>query len=246
MTRLRWLLLLSIWMAAFQSGAVPTYTVGVEDIDLSPFYAVRSSDNTYTGYARDVLDRFAKSQNVHFVYVPLPVKRFQVEYWNGKLDFAFPDNPEWNKDQKKNLKIMYSEPVLSFHDTVLVFPDRVGQGLNRLKSLGTIRGFTLWKFQKQIDEKKLRIESAPDPASVIQMLFSGRVDAINLPLQIATCHLKKMNRVGAIVPDPGLMPIESSSYYFSSIRYPQIIKNFNLFLKKEANSLSRLRKDEGL
>ncbi len=245
MRKFFWLLIL-IFIAATAAGAEePSYTVGVENIDLSPIYSVNPASQSYQGVIRDILDRFAASEKIRFVYVPLPIRRFQLEYWGGRLDFAFPDNPAWNPEPKRNLKIHYSEPVFSFQDAVLVAPSKLGQGIEQLKALGTVRGYTLWKFQSRVDQKKLRIVVAPSPESLVEMALTGHVEAINLPLQIANFHLRKFQHVGDLVPDPSLLPIQNSSYYFSTIRHPELIKKFDLFLKNEASTIRQIKKEKG-
>lgn len=239
----RILILITFWSS--QLWAQLTYTVGVENVDFSPISSVRMPGNEYQGLSRQILDRFAKSEKIQFKYVPLPIRRFQQEYWLGNLDFAFPDNPEWNRDRKKNMKITYSGPVISFQDAVLVRPQKVGQGFDQIKSIGTVRGFTLWKFQDLIEAKKLRVVAAPSPNSLVQMLLAGHVDAINLPPQIANFHLKKIGRVGAMVPDPALMPIQKSNYYVSSIHHPEIIQKLNRFLVKDAPAIRKILKENG-
>lgn len=227
-------------------AAVPIYTLGIESNDLSPIVATDHPGKLCEGYACEIFERFANRKKFKFEYVSLPVKRMHAEFWEGKLDFAFPDNPEWSLKDKENLKIIYSDPLLSFEDAVFVTPEQVGQGIEKIKVLATPRGFTLWKLQPLVDAKKLRIEEAPTPEASIQMMLTGRVDAVSMPRQIINYHLAKMNRVGTIVPDPDLMPMRTSYYYLSSIQHPQVIHEFNLFLKKEEAWIRRLKQKNGL
>lgn len=248
MATLFWLQILTAFFLIAPVRAAPVYTVGVEDVDLSPILSVRNRERGCLGYACEVLNLFARNKKIQFRYVPFPVSRTHLEFWNGKVDFVLPDHPSWSKQEKekRNLKITYSNPLLTFQDAVLIAPERLGQGIDKIKTIGTIRGFTIWKLQPLVESKKLKILGAPKPESSIQMALAGRVDAVTMPLQIANYHLKQMNRVGALVPDPSLLPIQNSFYYLSTIRYPELIEEFNAFLKREESQLLQLKQQKEL
>jgi ABC-type amino acid transport substrate-binding protein len=226
--------------------ATTTYTIGVEAIDYSPIFSSTIGPRNYEGYTRDVLDRFAKSEGIEFRYIPLPIKRFVNVYQLGQLDFAFPDNPQWEKEKKFKAQVIYSRPVIDFQDAIFVLPERLGMGVRNLKVLGTLLGFSVWKFNDMIKAGNMTLESASTPESLINMALLGRVDAINLAKQVVYYYLKKMNRANGLVIDPELLPIKDSHYYLSTIKHPRVIKRFNLFLKKDEVYLSKLRKKYGL
>ncbi len=237
---------LLFFLISSNTWAVPVYTVGVEDIDYMPIFSSTHNPDNFKGYARDVLDRFAKSEKIEFKYVSLPVKRFVNVYQSGKLDFAFPDNPKWELPTKKNLNITYSDPIITFQDAIYVRPERVGLGIEKMKILGNLRGFSAWKFQQYIDSGKMSTDNANSPESLINMALLGRVDGINLAHQVAQYHLKKMNRPKDLVSDPALLPLQDSHYYFSTIRHHELIKKLNLFLKRDAANIMQLKKKYGL
>lgn len=226
--------------------ALPVYTVGVEDIDYMPIFSSTHNPENFKGYARDVLDRFAKSEKIEFRYVALPVKRFVNVYQSGKLDFAFPDNPKWNLPKKDDLNIIYSNPIIIFQDAVFVRPEKLGLGVEQMKVLGNLKGFSAWKFQKYIDSGKMRVESTHAPESLIHMVLLGRVDGINMAQQVARYHLKKIGNEKGLVADPQLLPSQDSYYYFSTLHHPEMIKKLNLFLKKDAANIHQLKKKYGL
>lgn len=75
------------------------FNVGVEELDYLPYYT--SKGNNYQGYARELLDAFAKERGYTFDYKPLPVKRLFQSLLKKQVDFKFPDNPNWQSDLKK-------------------------------------------------------------------------------------------------------------------------------------------------
>lgn len=229
-------------LLTFNVSAATVYTVGVEAIDYSPIFSSTIGPRNFEGYAREVLDRFAKSENIEFQYVPLPVKRFINVYHSGQLDFAFPDNPQWNKTAQNKEKIIYSHPIIVFQDAIFVLPKDLGKGIKSLKVLGTLMGFSVWKFNEYIKAGTMSLESVLTPESLINMALLGRVDGINLAKQVVYYYLKKMNRINGLVIDTELLPIQDSFYHFSTIKHPNIIKKLNAFLKKDAVYLSSLKK----
>ncbi|UUZ54518.1 hypothetical protein LP419_40440 [Massilia sp. H-1] len=70
--------------AAAEADAPRQLTIGVEDLR---YYPLHSSNNgsVFSGYARDVLDAFAKQQGYSFRYVPLPINRLYVAFLEGAL-----------------------------------------------------------------------------------------------------------------------------------------------------------------
>lgn len=239
---------LALFLLILSNNALASsvYTVGVEDIDYTPIFSSMPAPENFKGFARDLLDKFAESEKIEFKYVPLPIKRFLLVFQSGNLDFAFPDNPKWNLEEKKNLKVTYSTPLITFQDAVFVKPEKLGLGIGSLKVLGTLSGFTPWKFQSLIDAGKIKLESANTPETLVNMALLGRVDGINMARQVVQYHLKKKERPNDLVSDPKLMPLRDSYYHFSTLKHPEVIKKLNIFIKKESVFIRELKKKYGL
>ena len=90
--------------------------VGVEELDYFPIYAQR--ENGYAGFARDLLDAFAKEYNHTLVYRAYPIKRLYGEYLRGRLDLKFPANKHWARELKAEKNVLYSSPVLEYIDDI--------------------------------------------------------------------------------------------------------------------------------
>ena len=106
--------------------------IGVENIDYDPIYSIKSGQ--YTGYARDLLDQFAKQYHHTITYWPLPIVRLFHELVEEEIDLKFPDNPNWGSDFKKESAISYSQSTLSYIDGIMVPTNKLGQ--TKLKTLG--------------------------------------------------------------------------------------------------------------
>ncbi len=218
------------------------YVVGVQDLDYFPIYAT-DAQGEYRGYGRELLDLFAKRSGIQFIYQVRPVRRLVNDYLAGRVDLMFPDNPNWDKDRKVGLEVNYSAPALVFQDAVMVLPDNLGQPL---QSLGSVMGFTPWKFMADVNAGKLRLHEAPGPLNLIKMALAGRVQGVNMARQVAEYHLRTMDQPDALVPDLGLLPSRDSQYLLSSIRYPELIRQFDQFLQTDKAAVLALKRKYGL
>jgi polar amino acid transport system substrate-binding protein len=124
----------------------------------------------------------------------------------------------------------------------MVKPERVGQPI---RTLGIIIGFQPWKYKDEIKAGRIRVTDAPGTISLIQMILSERVDGGNLALEVARYHLTQMGKPKALVADPKLIPLVESHYHLSSIRYPELVSRFDLFLQKEQKAVKALQEKYG-
>jgi ABC-type amino acid transport substrate-binding protein len=216
------------------------YRVGVEMQDYLPFYAME--DGAYHGYSAELLDAFAQAEGYRFTYVPLPVKRLLGDFLAGKLDFKFPDHPQWSVRQKQGKTIHYSEPVAPFTDGVLVAERYRGQGKARLKVLGTLLGFTPSAYLEDVQRGRITLSQSTDVAALLRMVDADRVDGIYLNVRVAQYRLEALGLgKGLLAFDPQL-PHVRSHYHLSSIEHPQVIAQFDAFLEERAEWIGELRK----
>lgn len=231
--------LLASW--SLSAGAQTLFRVGVQEIDYFPIYAATAPDYQFRGYAREVLDLFARQENIQLEYVPLPVRRLIREYREGDLDLVLPDNPHWDVAAKVGLDISYSQPLLVFQDAILVLPKRLGQPLDSFHTLGFIHGFTPWKFQAAIQAGRVQIKEAPSPESLIRMTLLGYIDGANMGRQVARYHLNRLGMPDALVIEPRLLELKDSQYSLSSNHHPELIASFDAFLLREKTVIDALR-----
>lgn len=243
MTRFFAALLICLMGNAVAAGQV--YRVGVQVGDYYPIMAAKPPELRFEGYARDVLDLFAASEQIQFQYVPLPARRAINEFWANRLDFNFPDNPKWSVAEKKGRGIVYTKPLVTFQDAVYVLAARRNES-DGFKSLGILLGWTPWKFEADIAAGKLKVQTAPSADSLLKMTLAGRIDGANVAEQVANYHLKREGLQSALVPNRKLMPIADSQYFLASIQHPGLIAKFNQFLERDKVKLQKLRIQYGL
>jgi polar amino acid transport system substrate-binding protein len=213
--------------------------IGVEDIDYFPIY--QYSNNQYSGAASEILNKFATLNNHTISYKSYPITRLNRNYLKGTVDFRFPDNGYWAQDQKKGYDIKYSEPVIGFIDGVMVSPANKGQGIDKLKKLGLVRGFTAWDYLDLIKAGSVEIKETNSLDSLIKLTTNNRNDGAYFNVDVATYYLNNtLKAPDSLVFDPDL-PHTKSSYSLSSFKHPQVIDQFNQFLIEQADWIKTVR-----
>lgn len=216
-------------------------TIGVEDLR---YYPLHSSNNgsVFSGYARDVLDAFAKQQGYSFRYVPLPINRLYVAFLKERsVDFKYPDNPKWKASLRASLPLAYSTPLVVSEEGAMVLPAQLGRPLPQIKSLGTVLGFTPWPYQTAIESKALTPVVDDTLDVLLRLALAGRVDAVYANVDVANYLLaEKLHAPGGLVFDPSL-PHARSDFSMSTIRYPGVVVEFDAFLRRETHLLRQLR-----
>lgn len=223
------------------SAKQPFFKIGVE---AQKYYPQFDNENgiEYFGFARDLLDMFAKEKHYHFVYIIRPVKRLFHDFVKRDVDFKYPDNPFWQSDMKKEQKVCYSDSVVKYIDGVVVLAENKAIALSSFKTLGTIRGFTPYPYLDLIAQKKVLLSENSNYISLLRQVLAGRITGAYSNISVARYNLKEhLKKTGAIVFNPNLPHIKDS-YYLSSILYPMIISEFNTFLKDNKEQIDQLKK----
>jgi len=221
------------------AASAEQFRVGVELQPYLPYYAMQ--DGEYQGYARELLDAFAASQGHRFIYVALPVKRLLSDFLAGKVDFKFPDHPQWSPGPKQGRTIHYSAAVAPYIDGVLVLPGSSGLGKARIKVLGTLRGFTPWAYLADIDAGRIALSQTNRIDSLLRMALAGRVDAIYLNPWVAKHALTAAGLPADALAFDATLPYDQGDYYLSSLQRPEVIAAFDAFLREQPALLRRLK-----
>lgn len=229
-------LLLSPAAALPAPGQPRELVVGVENQDYRPYYWVEAG--RYQGPGRDILDAYAASRgDIRFVYRPLPVNRLYQAFLSGAVDLKYPDNPQWQADLKKGKAIAYSRAIADFIDGVMVQPRRKGAGLDGLKVLGTVLGFTPWDYLGRIKAGSVRLLENGSLSGLLEQTILGRIDGAYVNPAVARYQLENvLHKPGALVFDPEL-PHTKGAYLASSIKHPDLIKDLNRYLSEERESV---------
>jgi polar amino acid transport system substrate-binding protein len=181
-----------------------TFTIGVENLQYYPLSTIQSGE--YVGFAREVLDAFARKQGYNFKYIPLPVNRLYSLYLGEpRLDFKYPDNAKWKPELRASLTISYSTPLIVSNDVAMVLPENKGRNIGQLKSLGTVNGFTPWPYMAEIENKSLTVVTNGSFEGLLRDAMQNRIDAVFINIDVANAKLRDvLRKPGALVFDPGL------------------------------------------
>lgn len=222
-----------------QIAGAEALIVGIEELHYLPYYSFEN--NEFSGYGHDLLAAFAADSGHELHFRALPIKRLYVEFFSGKVDFKFPDNRSWLAEERAGLPIQYSAPVINFTDGLLVLPSRVGNGVDTLKDIATVRGFTAFDYLAQIRDGRLRLSEMDTLEALTKATLSGRVDGSYFNVVVAARHLAKTERQpGALVYDPNL-PHTDSYYFLSTIKHRAILAQFDAFMSSHPELLVQLR-----
>jgi polar amino acid transport system substrate-binding protein len=215
--------------------------VGTESIEYSP-YSASTDGSEYSGFYRQLLDKFAADNGHTMVYKPYPVKRLMLNFLNGKVDFKIPDNEFWASDQRKGHTIAYSNTLTTYIDGVMVLPENKGKPYEELKSLITVRGFTPFPFMAEISKGQINFNETNSIDAVIQMVESKRSYGGFLNVAVANYYMDNvMNSSSLLVYDEQL-PKGISKISLSSISKPQIIKQLNNWMAANESWINELKK----
>ena len=240
-----WAALLLLAGPAISAEPAKVFTVGVEDLEYFPQYSYENRQ--YIGFGREILDAFAKSRGYRFEYRPLPPSRLFFEHLKTQsLDFKYPDNSYWESHLRTGVKVHYSNPVMPYIDGVFVVPEHKGRGVPALKMLGTVTGFTPWKYYDAIKRKEISLSENDNSISLLKQAVFKRIDGAYINVEVARYQLRaNLKQPDALVFDPAL-PHIADFYYLSSIKHPAIIQEFNEFLLREKDVYERIRKKLGI
>ncbi len=217
-----------------------SFIIGVEDLHYLPFYSTETGD--YTGYARELLDAFGREYGYTFEYKAVPVTRLFHNFINGNVDFKFPDNPYWQSDLKEGKNVVYSDSAADYIDGVMVLPANKGIGVGRLKKLGIITGFTAWDYLSLIESGAVTTVGNSSFSGLLRQVINRRVNGAYMNPAVALYTLdNSLNKANALVFDPDL-PHTKSSYFLSTIKYPEIIEKFNSFMVRKKDLVDRLKR----
>jgi ABC-type amino acid transport substrate-binding protein len=234
-------------LAAFTGSATAAgkiYTIGVEELDYYPVYATK--DGNYTGYARDVLDAFAKERGYHFEYKPFPVKRLFAVFFQEQVDFKFPDNPYWQSELRTGKTVAYSGSVVTYIDGALVRPEMKDVTPDKIKTLGTVAGFTPWAWMDLIKNKQVTLRENTSFTALAQQVAAKRVDAAYASVAVLNYQLDNVLKTPGALVFNSKLPHSKDSYFLSTLKHPEVIAEFDAWQKSRADFIRALKKKYGV
>lgn len=215
------------------------FTIGVENLNYYPLYSWNGKK--YSGFSKDFFDGFAKSKGYVFRYKGLPVKRLYKSLFKGQVDFKFPDSPYWAGNQKKGKNITYSDGVVEYIDGTVVRPENKGKGIGFLKKLGLVRGFTAWDYLGEIKSGKVQVVENNSFEGLLKQAMKDRISGAYVNVAVSNYVVNQvLKQKDALVFDPGL-PHTKSSYQISTVKYPDVLKELNAYIRNNQADIKRLK-----
>lgn len=241
---LRYTFVLFLLLLSSLPARADNFVVGIEDLEYLPYY--RTEQGVCAGFAKDLLDAFAKDSGHQMTCQPKPVKRLLSDFLQDNIDFKFPDNKHWASADKQGKNIKYSKPVVGFTDGVMVTAANKGKGADALHSIAAPRGFTPFVFLGDIKAGKVRLSEADSLEATLLMAKAGRVDGAFVNVLVAQQHMEKMmGEPGVLVYDDGLAH-DSDSYYLSSIKHPEVIEQFDTWMASHTDKVAKIKQKWGI
>ncbi len=221
--------------------------VGLESQDYLPYYRALPGKPA-EGYAIALLQRFAISQGLVLELEALPINRLHRQLQTtDRLMLVFPDNPAWSRQLKTHAQLHYSRPVIRIVDGSLVLREHLGRGVEAVRRLGTVRGFTPEAWQDRLQGGQVQLVEAGDIGSLVRMLLRLRIDAIYANPEVLHHYLETNTSLGGdrLLLDPEL-PLARTAFHASSLKHPEILEAFDRFLIEQSEELAQLRRQHGL
>lgn len=218
------------------SSDVKEYIVGVEDYSRYPFQYIINGE--YKGRFRDLLDKFAKDNNIIFKYKPLKIDNLYTELYEGSIDFKFPDNPVWRSPEKKQYEINYSDIFTNYIDGIFVREDFINKRFAELKKFGVVDDVVLWSLSNREKKGDAEIIKANSCAELIIKLKNKDIDGIFCNYDVMTFLLKNSSMSYKVKINTNL-PLIDNYIHISTIKYPEIIKNFNIWVSKNREIIEK-------
>ena len=214
------------------------FIVGVEAVRYYPLFDFDTNDTSKASFTKAVLTDFFESHNYQYKLLPLPIKRFDRWYVEEGIDFKFPDNVRWRNNIK--LDITFSDPVVEVTAGAWVLEKNKDITREQVSSLATILGFypTLWVDEINSGQTKLLEESTA--LGVVKHLLYGNAQATNIDENVIRHHLSELGERQNIVLNKQIHS-ERFYYHLSTIKYPEVIEEFNQYLKDNADRLQNLK-----
>lgn len=238
--RMKMIMLSGLFLALATPSFADNFTVGVEQLDYYPHYASKGGSD-YSGFGREILDAFAKKNGHNFTYKPLPVKRLYDAFIAEQVDLKYPDNQYWSQDLKEGKNVIYSSPVVSYIDGVVVNPANKGRGISGIKTLGLINGFSPWALLDYLKSGKIKEDGSNSFKAMLDKTLTGKSDAAYGNIDVINYILiNELKKPGALVFDESV-PHSKSEYHLSTIKAPQLVEEFNKFLADEKELVQSLK-----
>jgi ABC-type amino acid transport substrate-binding protein len=212
--------------------------IGVEDLTYYPHYSIENGE--YSGFGRAILDAWAADRGHTVTYKAFPIKRLMSMLVDGEIDLKYPDNAYWSSDLKADKTVVYSDAVVEYVDGVSVPPEKVGKGMETIRKLGTVRGFTPWAWLDETQSGKVELSELNALDGLVKQAIAGRIDAAYANVSVIQYQLGQLGETGKLAFDPDLKHTRDF-YYLSTTTKPALIEDFNAWLAENEDKVEQLK-----
>ena len=215
------------------------FMIGVEDVPYYPLFEFKSNRDTY---ARELLNSFAAEKGYKFTYIALPIKRFNRWLLEEKIDFKYPDNIRWYPDTSLREKFTFSHSTIKLVAGTTVLKSSLKKDKSEFKSVGTLLGFypTTWIDQINSGQDKLYEETSTK--ILIQHLLAKNIDGIDIEPSVIRYYLEILGQSTDVAIIDERYQYDVYDLHLSTIKHPEIIKEFNEFLNNNKTLLEEMSK----
>jgi hypothetical protein len=222
-----------------QSLQAQEFIIGVEDIYYYPLFEFKSDRETHS---RELLDSFAASKGYKFTYLPLPIKRFEKWLIEDKIDFKYPDNPRWYADDSTSRKLTFSQSSVWLIAGTSVLKSSLKKDKPELKSVGTLLGFYPTTWIDEIKSGQIKLYEDASTKMLVQQLIMGHIDSIDIEPSVINYYLEELGKPSDTIVIDTSYKYDIYGFHLSTIKHPNIIKEFDDYLKNNKVLLEQLNK----
>ncbi len=216
------------------------YVVGVEALSYYPLY--QGDGKSFRGYARELLDEFGKSKGHRFTYKAVPVKRLYFEFLTNKMDFKYPDNSRWYSKTKTTAQFTFSESTIKLVAGTSVLKSSLKKNRSEFNSIGTLLGFYPTHWIEQIKSGQVKLYEDVSTKILVQQLVAGHIDGIDIEPSVIRYYLEELDKPSDTSIIDRRYSYDVYDFHLSTIKHPEIIKEFNKFLTNNKALLEQLNK----
>ncbi|MBL4940769.1 MAG: transporter substrate-binding domain-containing protein [Colwellia sp.] len=216
------------------------FVVGLENLDYLPYYQTNKADQKPFGYAIDLIELFSKNYSYSVQFKVYPVRRLLSNLLAGKIDFKYPDSPNWLPILKKSHGVTYSNSTVKIIDGILTLERYRELLLDEFTQLGTIRGFKPWPYLPAIQQREISLMEASSMDQLIRQLRKSRVQGIYINIKVGIDYAAN-NFDGLTLYWNKSLPFGRDNFSLSTINHPKIIEEFNTFMVKYRDEISVLK-----
>ena len=208
-----------------------TIVVGLEALDYLPYYQSGIPNKEPTGYGVELIKLFASKYNYSVQFKTYPVRRLLSNLLAGKIDFKYPDSPNWSPALKRSHRLFYSDTTVEIIDGIVTLEKYHQLLLDEFVSLGSIRGFKPWPYIGAIQQREMTLMEASNMNQLIRQLIKGRVQGVYININVAIDYAAN-NFDGIQLYWNNSLPFGRDNFSLSTIKHPLILEEFNAFLIK--------------